>query len=130
MELTPTVTQAGNITLSPIDVVIRDFDQNLASTDFVQGAAGSGAGSLREYAFFNTGGFGLLEKDIETSARIRDGGTVVLGGWKNERAQLLDSGVPILRDIPFVGRLFFNRMQQTSDRTTLLIFLTGNVVRD
>ncbi len=131
LEVTPTVTQAGNITLNPIDVVIRDFDTNLASLDFLfDPTAASVGGTVAPYSVVNNAGYGVLEKDIETSARIRDGGTVVLGGWKNERSQLLDSGVPILRDIPFVGKFLFNRMTQTNDRVTLLIFMTGSVVRD
>jgi type II secretory pathway component GspD/PulD (secretin) len=42
----------------------------------------------------------------------------------------LDSQTPVLGDIPYVGKLLFSRMQETQDRVTLLIFLTGAVVRD
>lgn len=67
-------------------------------------------------------------KRIRTVARISDGGTIVIGGWTGERSQELTSGVPILRNMPYLGRLLFSRSQTTRDRTTLLIFLTGNIV--
>lgn len=133
LEVTPSVTSAGNITLNPITVVIQDFDNNLGAINSLLSVGGNTTTvSSPEVAraIRNTGGYGVLEKDIETTARIRDGGTIVLGGWKNERTERSDSGVPILKDIPYVGKLLFNRMQETQDRTTLLIFLTGSVVRD
>ena len=67
-------------------------------------------------------------KKIVTGARIRDGGTIVIGGWTGERTQELTSGIPVLRNMPYLGKLFFNRVQRTSDRTTLLIFLTGYLI--
>ena len=39
----------------------------------------------------------------------------------------MKSGVPLLRDIPFVGPLLFSRSLKTSDKITLLIFLTGGL---
>jgi type II secretory pathway component GspD/PulD (secretin) len=133
LEVTPIVTQAGNITLSPIDVIIQDFENNAGSMDilFNQSRGASTPTSIPfQRAVFNVGGYTILEKDISTHARIRDGGTVVLGGWKNERTEKLDSQTPVLGDIPYVGKLLFSRMQETQDRVTLLIFLTGAVVRD
>ncbi len=132
LDVTPSVTHAGNILLSPIEVVIQDYDQNMGAVRALfDPPANTGDPELpAPLTVTNTGNYGILEKDIETSARIRDGGTVVLGGWKNERTDNYDSGVPILRDIPFVGKFLFNRTQETSERVTLLIFLTGSVVRD
>ncbi|MCB2154518.1 tetratricopeptide repeat protein [bacterium] len=136
LEVSPTVTQAGNITLDPISVEIVDLDQNLAGLQSLTDALGgneedvTGGFSDIYTAAITSGGIGTIRKEIETIARIRDGGTVVLGGWRNERIQKQDSGVPILRDIPWVGKILFNRNQETSDRITLLVFLTGSVVRD
>lgn len=131
LDVTPNVTRAGNIQMT-IDVEIRDFDQNLGQP-ITQGIADdeeavTTAGLPR--AFSNTDTFGVLRKQLETEVRIRDGGTVVLGGWRSERTDRSESGVPILRDIPFVGPLLFNRFQNDEDKITLLIFLTGQVVRD
>lgn len=67
-------------------------------------------------------------KMIDTTARTHDGGTIVLGGWTGERAQDLTSGVPVLRNMPFIGKLFASRNQRSLDRVTLLIFLTANLL--
>ncbi len=125
------VTRAGSITLG-IDVVIEDFDQNIgALTSLDEEALGNPtlpATATPTATVFSE--LGTLVKTLETRARIRDGGTIVLGGWRSERNSDLESGVPILRDIPFIGKYLFERMQSDLDQITLLIFLTGNVVRD
>jgi len=139
LSVTPTVTRAGNITLD-IDVEMRDFDQNLGQLVQLGGGAATGTPGQTPnlgqtvlptgQAIIDNGQLGVLRKALTTRARIRDGGTVVLGGWRNERSVDLESGIPILQDIPFIGRYLFNRTQSTDDKITLLIFLTGNVVRD
>ena len=67
-------------------------------------------------------------KLINTKARTYDGGTIVLGGWTGERTIESTSGVPVLRNMPYIGKLFFERQQRSSDRTTLLIFLSATLV--
>ncbi|MBX3730883.1 MAG: hypothetical protein KF858_17035, partial [Candidatus Sumerlaeia bacterium] len=126
-DVSPSVTQSGNILLESLDISLQDFDVNLGAIAQLVTPNQTLPGRR---AITNTGGFGVLQKEIQTSARIRDGGTIVLGGWKNERLEMLDSGVPVLRDIPFIGKFLFNRSQETSERVTLLIFLTGSVVND
>ena len=67
-------------------------------------------------------------KKIITDARIKNGGTIIIGGWTGERTQEMTSGIPVLRNMPYLGKLLFSRAQRTSDRTTLLIFLTGQLI--
>ncbi|MCC5876183.1 MAG: hypothetical protein JJU11_08210, partial [Candidatus Sumerlaeia bacterium] len=144
------VTVAGNITMN-LDLEFVDFDQNLGQFLALQPAAavaapGAGAAAgvggaagaaavpaatlASPRALVPSGELGILRKTIETRARIRDGGTVVIGGWRSERTQSLRSGVPILRDVPFIGKYLFERSQDSTDQIDLLIFITGNVVRD
>jgi type II secretory pathway component GspD/PulD (secretin) len=70
----------------------------------------------------------IKRKKIITYARIRNGGTIVIGGWTGEHSEEYSSGIPVLRNMPYIGKLLFSRNQRTSDRTTLLIFLTGFLV--
>lgn len=67
-------------------------------------------------------------KLINTRARTYDGGTIVLGGWTGERTIESTSGVPVLRNMPYLGKLLFSREQRSSDRTTLLIFLSATLI--
>jgi type II secretory pathway component GspD/PulD (secretin) len=132
LTVTPTVTRAGNITLSIDDLEVNDFDQNLGQVTALTQATGAGDAATTTVGpqAVVSSGFGVLRKTLTTTARIKDGGTVVLGGWRSERVQDLEAGIPILRDIPFIGPLLFNRTQKDESKITLLIFLTGQVVRD
>lgn len=59
----------------------------------------------------------------------RDGKTVVLGGMFQTNRQETNTKVPLLGDIPFLGRLF--RSSSASEKkTSLLIFITPRVIRN
>jgi general secretion pathway protein D len=66
-------------------------------------------------------------REAETSALVRDGSTIVIGGLIDEGRTLVESGVPLLKDIPLLGMLFRNRTTSRA-RTELAIFLTPHVV--
>jgi general secretion pathway protein D len=66
-------------------------------------------------------------REAETSALVRDGSTIVIGGLIDEGRTLVESGVPLLKDIPLLGILFRNRTTSRA-RTELAIFLTPHVV--
>jgi type II secretory pathway component GspD/PulD (secretin) len=129
LSVTPNVTHVGNITLD-IDIEMNDFDQNLGQLTNLAAATGGTPTTITPDAIVTQRTPGVIRKELTTQARIKDGGTVVLGGWRNERVGEYNSGIPILRDIPFVGKYFFDRNQSDSDKITLLIFLTGSVVKD
>ena len=79
-------------------------------------------------AIMNKGDLLRARKLIDTTARTVDGGTIVLGGWTGERTQELTSGIPVLRNMPYIGKLFFSRNQRNMEKTTLLIFMTANLL--
>lgn len=69
----------------------------------------------------------ITTREAETSAIVKNGHTVVIGGLIGETSQLTESGVPLLKDVPLLGALF--RTRTTSrQRTELAIFLTPYVV--
>jgi general secretion pathway protein D len=70
----------------------------------------------------------MVYRSLETNARVKDGGTIVLGGWTHERTRDATSGVPVLRNLPYIGRLVFGRNSRISEKTNLLIFLTAKIV--
>ncbi len=59
---------------------------------------------------------------------VQSGETVALGGLIRERSIDAVSGVPILKDIVFLGNLFKRKTQDTV-RTELLVLITPTVVR-
>jgi general secretion pathway protein D len=70
----------------------------------------------------------ISTREASTRAILRDGQTVVIAGLIGETRQTLVQGIPLLKDIPFLGA-FFRRQSTTRQRTELAIFVTPYLVR-
>jgi len=66
-------------------------------------------------------------RNATTSIVIWDGQTVVMGGLIREELVTYKDKVPLLGDIPILGRLFRSEGQR-SRKTNLLIFVTARLV--
>lgn len=66
-------------------------------------------------------------REVETEVTIWDGATVILGGLTREHSVRVSDRIPLLGDIPLLGRLFRNEGESTQKRN-LLIFVTANLV--
>lgn len=66
-------------------------------------------------------------RKVTTSVSIWDGQTVVLGGLMREDVQKVDDKVPVLGDIPIVGRAFRSSIDQHIKRN-LVIFVTARLM--
>ncbi|WP_343222499.1 Amuc_1098 family type IV pilus outer membrane protein [Prosthecobacter sp.] len=64
---------------------------------------------------------------VTTAVKVYDGATVVLGGVKIQNRTMVEDKVPILGDLPFVGRFFKSNTKQT-DTKNVIIFVTVEVV--
>jgi len=69
------------------------------------------------------------ERKIETKILASDGDVVVLGGLVKDDIQNSQQGVPILQDIPLLGRLFRNDIVSVT-KSNLLVFIRPTIVRD
>jgi general secretion pathway protein D len=69
----------------------------------------------------------ISTREAETSAIVRSGRTIIIGGLIDETQSQTQSGVPILQDIPLLGSLFRSR-GTSNNRTELAIFVTPHVV--
>lgn len=67
-------------------------------------------------------------REIESTLRLTSGETAILGGLMQESASVQKHGVPVLMDLPLVGRLFSYR-QQVNSKTELVIFLRPTVLQ-
>jgi len=75
---------------------------------------------------------GALTIDItrlETKVLVNNGETVVLGGVFGLDSNKTDVKVPVLGDIPYLGRLFKHTVNSQT-KTELLIFITPKVIAD
>lgn len=60
---------------------------------------------------------------------VQSGETIVLGGLIRENKTDSKQGVPILGDMPIVGKLFSTE-GETSTRTELLVLITPTAIKD
>lgn len=66
-------------------------------------------------------------RKVSTSVSVYDGSTVVLGGLVREDVQKVNDKVPILGDVPLIGRLFRSKIDQNIKRN-LIIFVTAHLI--
>ncbi|WP_425145355.1 secretin N-terminal domain-containing protein [Deinococcus sp.] len=66
--------------------------------------------------------------EAQTTITFKAGETVLLSGLLGTNQTSTNSGIPFLTSIPVIGSLFGNQ-QTTTDRTQLLVVITGNVLQ-
>jgi len=66
-------------------------------------------------------------RKVTTSVSVYDGQTVVLGGLMREDVQKTEDKVPIIGDIPLVGRAFRTNVEQHTKKN-LVIFVTARII--
>ena len=67
------------------------------------------------------------KREIKTTVLADDGETIVLGGLTKENYTVNKSKVPLLGDIPFLGRLFSSESEKREKRN-LLVFLRPKII--
>jgi len=107
LEVTPSIN-AG-------DVVVIDVSQEVSD---VVNTTSSGIDSPT-----------IQQRRISSTVAVKDNSTVVLGGLIQETYSNNNSGIPLIKDIPFIGHAFKSR-DVTKSRTEIIVFLTTRIIRD
>ena len=68
------------------------------------------------------------DREISTSVTVRDCSTVYIGGVVTDVTSTIDDKVPILGDIPFIGRLFQSKYTK-SEKVNLMVFVSCRIIR-
>ena len=77
----------------------------------------------------STAGFITSKRSADTTVLVRDNQTVVIGGLIGTTDTTVETKIPLLGDIPIIGRAF--RGSRTKSRkSNMLIFLTPHVIDD
>lgn len=71
----------------------------------------------------------IITKNAETHVILYDGQTMVIGGLSKETAGDTESGVPVLKDIPLLGRLF-KSTGRSRNMEEVLIFITPHILKE
>jgi len=106
LKVTPQVNEGDSVVLDIVQEVSSISAQILAASDVITN-----------------------ERKIETKVLANDSDIVVLGGLVKDDIQDSTQGVPILSDIPLLGRLFRNDVV-TVTKSNLLVFIRPTIIRD
>ena len=68
-------------------------------------------------------------RQASSIVRVRDGATIVMGGLVQDSASTTHRKIPILGDIPFLGKAFTGKYE-SAERTELVFFLTPRIIHD
>lgn len=126
IKTTPKINPNGTVMLT----VEEEYSQLVEKGQVIQtnsGMAGTGG----------TGG-GLMNVDVDTTITrkmsadisLENHQTVVIGGLVETKVVQIDAGIPILKDIPWVGRYLFGKTEDSEERKELLVFMTPYVLED
>jgi type II secretory pathway component GspD/PulD (secretin) len=124
IKVTPRISPNGNVTLS----VDQKFE-TLGTPQFIPGAGGtSSTGDLNGAS---SGGYypTISTSKLQADVSVRSGQTVMLGGLVRHETSSSDSGIPILKDIPWIGRYLFGKTEDKDDSKETMVFLTPYVVK-
>jgi general secretion pathway protein D len=66
-------------------------------------------------------------RQIVTAVNVWDGQTVMLGGLISETIAKVKDKVPVLGDLPLLGRLFQSQYNY-SDKENLMVFVTATII--
>jgi general secretion pathway protein D len=72
----------------------------------------------------------IKNREFTASVAVPDRGTVVLGGLVSTEISDTVNKIPILGDIPLIGRYLFSSVSQSEDQRELIVLLTPYVMTD
>jgi type II secretion system protein D len=114
LEVIPLVNSNNEITMQ---IALLNDEQN--GTQTIQGGAGGEDLTVPR----------ISTREILTTATVPNNNTIVLGGLISNKQGKDKSGIPILSDIPYLGRLF-SSTKDTNDRSELMVFIQPSIVNN
>ena len=105
LKITPKISKAKTITLE----ILQEVE------------------SVREESVTGAQDLVTDKRSIQTQVLVADGEILVLGGLLEDRLTRSESKIPILGDIPFLGRLF-RGSSETSRKQNLMVFIKPTIL--
>lgn len=70
----------------------------------------------------------ITTREADTTVRVKEGETIVIGGLIKQTDDKIKSKIPLLGDLPVIGLLFSNRSKDQA-QTELAVFITPKILR-
>ena len=113
--------------INPDGTVVLDFEetfQQLGAKKKIPGSSYNEKGQLSDGECDSP-----MTRKIAGNISVSDGQTVVIGGLVSQTVSETEGGIPLLKDIPFIGRYLFGYTTYSDTRNELLVFLTPHVFK-
>ena len=124
IKVTPKINPNGTVMLT-----VEEKYTQVGAEQTIQYASsngGSGTGSSLTPVNVPT----TITREMSADVLLENNQTVVFGGLTETQTSESETGIPILKDIPFVGKWLFSSTKQSEDRVELLVFMTPYVLDD
>ncbi|MBE6358427.1 MAG: hypothetical protein E7057_04175 [Lentisphaerae bacterium] len=104
------------------DVLVRVERDNNADGDFAD------ENEVKDYRYVVWRPV-IATRSVQVTVDVNHGETLVIGGLSDSKSQKRLDKIPILADIPFIGRIFQSQ-SEISERRNMLIFVTARLVNN
>ena len=122
-KITPKINPNGTVMLT-----IEEEFSALGDSQTIQAATGGTSNNQQVVSGINVET--TVTRKLSADITVENRQTVVLGGLSQTEYSTVDSGIPILKDIPYIGRYLFGSTKDVETRQELLMFLTPYVLDD
>jgi type II secretory pathway component GspD/PulD (secretin) len=117
LKVTPRVSSSGVITVK--------IEPSISQLDLTQGKDGYyKVGAATDQTLYPI----VSIKKVTTMFSMLDGTTAVIGGFTRSEENNKDNGIPLLRDIPWIGPRLFGWKSRSKDQKEIVIFVTVGIV--
>ncbi len=120
-DITPRVDRERRTITAPISFPIQTFSGWMMFDARSIDSEGDDDGEYFKMPIFD-------RREINTEITVYDGDTIVLGGVTSDVTDTIHDKIPVLGDLPLVGRLFQSRYSH-AEKHNLLVFLTCKLVK-
>ena len=117
LEVTPRVSSNGLINVSIVPTIS-------SRSDWVTAGAGDTSTTANNAGTYSSKYPVLDVQRLVTDFTLAAGETAVIGGLSRTSEEQTDSGIPWLRDIPWIGDKLFGRKIRTKVQKEILVFVT------
>ncbi len=125
-----TATDAGQATTNIEQIAFKEAGVRLEVTPTIQGNGILKVLIAKELSEV-VGQFQTIpiidKRTLDSEFLVADRQTIVLGGLMQDRRSDAQQGIPLLKDLPLIGRLFRSDVD-TTEKRELLVFVTPRVV--